>query len=235
MTSIAHQDVALLGGAASILVRQRLDHQQLDLLLHQLELARPGPQQETALRRLARLVFPHAFAEESVLWPELRRVLPDGDALTLRVEREHQEVNELWTILDELPSALPERRDVIMRLCHVLREDVREEEDELLPRLQEACTVRRLRTLGLAWEMVRRTAPTRPHPVVSRRPPGNALAAVPLTLIDRGRDVLDAVASRSSRLHPPASRASGALAATAGHVERLRVLRMGEDASTRRA
>jgi hypothetical protein len=70
--------------------------------------------------------------------------------------------------------------------------------------------------------------------VVSRRPPGNVLAALPLTLIDRSRDVLD-VAGR--RLPPslaggPAA-ASRALAVAAGAVERLRPLQRGEDPSTR--
>lgn len=234
MTSIAHQDASELGGAVSILVRQRLDHQRLDALLHQLEAETGGPQEDAVLRSLARLVFPHAFAEESVLWPELRRRLPDGEALTLQVEQEHQEVNELWTTLEELASDDPARSEVIGRLCEVLREDVRDEEDELLPRLQAVSSPRRLRALGVAWEVVRRTAPTRPHPVVSRRPPGSALAALPLTVIDRSRDALDTVASRSSRLSRPASRASDALAAPAGRVERMRLLRTGEDASTSR-
>jgi hypothetical protein len=35
-----------------------------------------------ALRALARLVFTHAFAEEAVLFPVARRVLPEGDPLT---------------------------------------------------------------------------------------------------------------------------------------------------------
>jgi hemerythrin superfamily protein len=234
MPSISEQDVADLGGRLSILVRQRLDHQRLDVLLHELEVARAGPPQEAVLRRIARLVFPHAFAEESVLWPQLRRLLPDGEALTLQVEQEHQEVNELWTRLEELPPTGAEHGALIERLCAVLREDVRDEEDELLPRLQSAVGVRRLQALGVAWEAVRRTAPTRPHPVVSRRPPGNALAAAPLTLIDRTRDVLDGVAQRSPRWYQRASQGSAALARTAGRIEHVEALQRGEDQSTSR-
>ncbi|NPC96105.1 hemerythrin domain-containing protein [Nocardioides sp. zg-DK7169] len=232
MTSIADQDASQLGGPLSILVRQRRDHERLDVLLHQLDGARPGADEDRVLGRIARLVFPHAFAEESVLWPELRRRLPDGEALTLQVEREHQEVNELWAALEQLPPVGAGRSDVLKRLADVLREDVRDEEDVLLPRLQATTSVPRLRALGVAWEAVRRTAPTRPHPVVSRRPPGNALAAAPLTVLDRSRDGLDAVARRVPRLQA-ATRASGALARVAGRVERAGVLRLGEDPSTR--
>jgi hemerythrin superfamily protein len=234
MTSIAHQDLAQLGGPLSILARQRRDHERLERLLHDIDDASPGAEEAHALRALARLVFPHAFAEESVLWPEVRRRLPDGDALTLQIEQEHQEVNELWTTLEKLPPTGDERREVLARLGVVLREDARDEEDELLPRLQERVSVARLRALGVAWEVVRRGAPTRPHPVVSRRPPGNALAAAPLTVLDRSRDALDAVALRSPRLADRASRVSGRLADAAGRVETLGALRRGEHASTHR-
>ena len=83
--SIADQSVEELGGPGSVLVRQRRDHIQLDRLLHELPGA-TGRDQEEVLTRIDRLVFSHAFAEESVLWPVVRRVLPDGEELTLRIE-----------------------------------------------------------------------------------------------------------------------------------------------------
>ena len=234
MTSHADQDLDQLGGPLSILTRQKRDHERLDRLLERLAHTSPGPEEQAALHAIARLVFPHAFAEESVIWPEARRVLADGEQLTLQVEQEHQEVNELWSSLERLPSGSPDRSTAIVRLTEVLRQDVRDEEDELLPRLQDAVDVRRLRLLGVAWEAVRRTAPTRPHPVVSRRPPGNALAALPLTVLDRSRDLLDAGGRRFPQVHGPASRASTGLARAAGRVERTGLLRRGEHPSPHR-
>lgn len=230
MTSLATQDIDRLGGRLSLLTRQKRDHERLDRLLTTVGHT-AGTEQRALLQDVARLVFPHAFAEESVIWPEVRRVLPDGEALTLQVEQEHQEVNQLWARLERLPVG-QERDDVIGRITAVLREDVRDEEDVLLPRLQEVLSTRRLQVLGVAWEAVRRTAPTRPHPVVSRRPPGNVLAALPLTVLDRGRDGLDRVARRSPALRSPASLASRRLGALAGRVEQVGPLRRGEDPST---
>ncbi|WP_435746550.1 hemerythrin domain-containing protein [Nocardioides sp. SYSU DS0663] len=238
MRSIADQTVDELGGRWSVLHRQRRDHARLEELLEAL-LDSSGAGQRAVLRELNRLVFPHAFAEESVLWPVLRRILPreEGEALTLQVEQEHQEVNHLVVRLErddrdhDLDPA--ERRRLLERLAEVLREDARDEEDELLPRLQAAVGVAQLRALGLAWEAVRRTAPTRPHPTVARRPPGNALAGVPLTVIDRARDVVD---HRSERAAGPDAerlrRVSQTLAGVAGRIERFAPLRVGEDAST---
>ena len=216
-----------------MLARQKRDHVVLDQLLHRLGETN-GPDRDEVLTRISRLVFPHAFAEEAVLWPAIRASLPDGEELTLRIEREHQEVNELFAELERTPHGDPRSAELLDRIVAVLREDVRDEEDLLLPRLQAALSPARLRRLGRAWELVRRTAPTRPHPVVARRPPGNALAALPLTVLDRSRDRLDRVArSRRGRVAAGSRTVSAGLARVAGAVEHLPPLRRGEDPSTR--
>ncbi|MFS0702972.1 hemerythrin domain-containing protein [Cellulomonas sp. 179-A 9B4 NHS] len=231
--SIADQSVAELGGRLSVLSRQRADHVHLDRLLHDLDGA-TGERQQQVLLRLYRLVFPHAFAEESVLWPLMRRVLPDGEALTLEVEREHQEVNEIVTRLERTPPDDPARGPLLDRLAAVLREDVRDEEDELFPRLQAVTDRGQLVRLGLLWEVVRRVAPTRAHPVVARRPPGNVISALPLSVVDRLRDVADAVVPYAPQRVRPALRATSRGLGSVGHlVERVPLLRIGEDPSTR--
>jgi hemerythrin superfamily protein len=232
MTSLAGQTTSQLGGPSSILCRQKRDHAELDRLLHGIEAA-SGAQRQELLTRLCRLVFPHAFAEESVLWPAVRALLPDGEALTLAVEQEHQQINELFTALERVGPDSTRHHELMRQITTLLREDVRDEEDELLPRLQAVASVARLTALGIAWEAVRRTAPTRPHPVVARRPPGNVAAALPLTVLDRLRDRLDRAARRSSG--PSRSAATGlsrALAGAAGLIEHVPPLTRGEDRST---
>ena len=232
MSSISTQSVAQLGGAASVLVRQRRDHVELDRLLEQVQRV-SGEEQDQTLTRIWQLVFPHAYAEETVLWPAVRAALPDGDELTVQVEKEHQQVNELASVLDRMPRDQAGRGELVEQVVALLREDVRDEEDVLLPRLQEALSPRQLRRIGRSWELVRRTAPTRPHAAVSRRPPGNVLAALPLTVLDRARDVLDQAArARGGRTRRAAAAASRALAAVAGVVEQVPPLRAGEDAQT---
>lgn len=67
-TSIAHQSIEELGGAGSVLVRQRTDHQRLDELLRKVR-ATGGTEQDEVLMRVWRLVFPHAFAERPCCGP----------------------------------------------------------------------------------------------------------------------------------------------------------------------
>ena len=234
MPTLAHQTTEQLGGRGSLLDRQKQDHVALDDLLGQLESAH-GPVQDDVLQRIARLVFPHAYAEETVIWPVAREVLRDGEQLTLRIEQEHQEINELFSALERTSPDEPARQHLLDRLVPLLRADVRDEEDDLLPQLQQQLTTAQLRRLGRTWELVRRISPTRPHAVVSRRPPGNVLSALPLTVLDRSRDGVDWATRRSPAPVAAAGRlVSRALAGTAGLVEQLPPLRAGEQPSTSR-
>jgi hemerythrin superfamily protein len=230
--SIAGQSVEALGGPGSIIVRQRRDHERLDALVKRIR-ATDGSEQDELLTRLCRLVFPHAFAEEAVLFPAARKVLPAGEELSLDIEQEHQEINEVYAAVERSRRGDPGREQLLERAFALLDADVREEEDELLPRLRAALDDRELQRLGRTWELVRRTSPTRAHPVVSRRPPGQTLSALPLTVLDRSRDALDRVARSAPEPIAGGSRAaSGALGTVAGLVERLPPFTKGEDPST---
>ena len=233
-TSIAKQTAEQLGGTTSVLTLQKHDHIRLERLLQELA-GTPPERQPDVLRRINRLVFSHAFAEEAVLWPTLRRRLSDGEQLTLEVEREHQQINEVVAALEHAGPTDPQWDPLLRRLVGLLREDVRDEEDVLLPRLQDQLSPHQLRRLGWRWAAVRRTAPTRPHPAVSRRPPGNVASAPPLSVLDRLRDGLEATSQRTSAPVSSGLRAvADALGRAAGRLEALPGLRRGEQPETRR-
>jgi hemerythrin superfamily protein len=139
--SLAQQTVTDLGGPGSVLARQRRDHVELDHLLRRLQTT-AGAEQDEVLTEVCRLVFSHAFAEEAVLWPAVRAALPDGEQLTLRVEQEHQEINELVRRLEGSRHTDPGRAELLDRVVRLLDEDVRDEEDVVLPRLQAVLTRR---------------------------------------------------------------------------------------------
>lgn len=196
---IKDQNVEQLGGSSSILVRQRRDHQEMDRLMDRYPALGDLHQREQVLKQIVQLVFSHAFAEETVLWPAVRASVPDGEELTARVEEEHQQISDLMADIERLPAGDPGREDKVQRAFALIRQDIRDEEDLLLPRLQDAMNPARLRALGTTWAAVRQTAPTHPHPVVPRRPPGNALLGVPLSVYDRVRDTLGMGGSAARR------------------------------------
>jgi hemerythrin superfamily protein len=155
--TIADQTLAELDGRTSILARQRADHARLDRLMARARATTDagGLAHQVAVRRVARLVFTHAFAEEAVLFPAARRVLPEGDPLTLRIETDHQEVDELVTRLDRSSPNHADHRELLERTFAVLDHDVRTEEDELLPRLQQLLSPAQLRLIAWQWELGR--------------------------------------------------------------------------------
>lgn len=235
--SVADQDVEQLGGRSSILARQRADHVRLDRLMNRARATREtgGVEHARTLRALVRLVFAHAFAEEAVLFPAARRVLPEGDPLTLHIETAHQDVNELMNRVDRSSERDPGHAALLERTFAMLVEDVRSEEDELLPRLQELLSPKQLRVLGWQWELVRRVSPTRAHPDVSRRPPGQTLSALPLTLLDRAQDQVQRLDEFTrGRFGGPLGTVGCGLAAAAGAVERLPIMQRGERPDTDR-
>ncbi|MFD3330680.1 hemerythrin domain-containing protein [Streptomyces sp. NPDC058701] len=206
--SITLQSVEELGGQSSVLARQRRDHEELDRLMHRYESGGlPPAERQQTLKDIFQLTFSHAFAEETVLWPALRRLAPDGEELTSQVEEEHQQINELAIEIQSTDPDDPRHDQLTAAAFALIRQDIRDEEDILLPRLQEALghDTARLRRLGTTWETVRRTSPTRPHPAVSRRPPGNALAGIPLSVHDRVRDALRPAPPGTSSARPIAA------------------------------
>src|SRR5690606_30214943 len=137
---------------------------------------------------ISRVVCPHAFADEAVLWPAVRKHVPYGEALLQQMEEERREVNELMGRLQDAGPDDPEWSELLDRLRGVLLDAVRHEEDVLFPLLQSRLEEGRLRQLGVAWEVVRRAAPTRPHPLLVRNRVSNCLVLLPLTILDRSRD-----------------------------------------------
>ncbi|MEU5522414.1 hemerythrin domain-containing protein [Streptomyces sp. NPDC047860] len=208
-TSITRQDPAALGGDGSILMRQRRDHAALDTMMNRWPAGGADDERDALWQDIVQLVFSHAFAEETVLWPLLRRTAPHGEELTGEVEEEHQAINDLVAQVEKAPDD-PRRDEWIRQAFTLIRQDIRDEEDELLPHLREAFDDHRLRRIGATWEAVRATAPTHPHPAVPRRPPGNALLGVPLSLIDRLRDLAPVGSPAARRASLTALGAAGA-------------------------
>jgi hypothetical protein len=179
-----------MAAETNIVDLQRRDHEHLDELLQ-----RYGTDDQTArpdtFRELVTLVTTHAFAEETVLFPAVRRIFGDGDgdAVTAGIEGEHQRINELLAELDGLEPGDEAFEARVNELFPLLRQDVRQEE-VLLARLSSEVAEGQLRAVGAAWAAAKRTAPNRAHPGIPRRPPGNLLAGLPLSLLDHARGFL---------------------------------------------
>ena len=149
----------------------------------------PGPTRQRAFRHLVRLLAVHEAAEEAHVHPTVRRVIPNGRAVSAARRAEEKEAKKLLTALwrtggrgaTYLPALRALRKAV---LAHAARE-----EREEFPALSRTVSTPRRRLLGLEVRLASAIAPTRPHRFVNNEA-ANKLAAPVFGPIDRVRDVL---------------------------------------------
>jgi len=92
--------------------------------------------------------------------------------------------------LDGLDAPDPRFDELLSRLMSEIRHHIEEEESDLLPKLQAACSEEQLRELGEQVVRAKAMAPTHPHPSAPDKPPANKLLAPGAALVDRMRDAL---------------------------------------------
>ncbi|AKF03835.1 hemerythrin domain-containing protein [Sandaracinus amylolyticus] len=172
----------------TIIHRQQHDHDELELLIERYERA-PAARRPDTFRHIVKLVTTHAFAEEEVLFPTARGLGGPGELITAEIESEHQRINELFVEMESAHPGEPEFERRAIELFGLLRKDVADEENRLLPFLASALSTRELQRVGKLWAAAKKTAPNRAHPRIPRRPPGNVLAGLPLAIVDRVRDL----------------------------------------------
>lgn len=163
----------------------RNDHRSVESMFRQIESA--GQAEWSEIDLIIRELSIHAAVEEQLVYPAIRDQL--GDTPADHSLEEHQEIKEL---LDGLDSAGPEDGPWLLRsLIDVVRHHVEEEENELLPRFEQALDEQELRNLGARFEDAKSGAPTRPHPHAPSTPPANTLTGKLAGAVDRVRDRME--------------------------------------------
>jgi hemerythrin superfamily protein len=167
------------------------DHRQVERIFAELETGSGSPEHRRALadHMTAELVR-HSVAEEMYMYPAARKSLPDGDQVADHEIAEHAEVERTLKDLEGVDATDPRFDQLVGKVVTDIRHHVADEEQNLLPRLQQACSVDELRRLGELVVKAKAVAPTRPHPSAPDTPPANMILAPGTGLIDRLRDAL---------------------------------------------
>lgn len=103
-------------------------------------------------------------------------------------------------VLSELASMEPtdERYDAkVTVLIENVRHHVKEEEQELFPKIRGSLSEEHLARVGEQLEAAKNIAPTRPHPRSPDTPPGNLFSGLVAGGVDKARDILKAVTPKS--------------------------------------
>jgi hemerythrin superfamily protein len=125
----------------------------------------------------------HAEVEEEVLYPNIRRLLADGDALAAEAFREHAEAKEALAEIEGKSPQDPDFDAKVTTLINDVRHHVNEEESEMLPKLRSAVGASLLVALGEDLEAAKRAreayaaiTPAPPPPPGVPPPPAAAVA-----------------------------------------------------------
>ena len=180
----------------------RKDHRTVEALFKQFEKGK-GNKREIVKRIIKELAV-HAAIEEQVFYPAVRKASQDAsrrddaEDMVLEALEEHHIVK--WT-LDELAKMTPadERFEAkVTVLIESVRHHVKEEQDDLFPKVQRLFEPAELRELGRLLEKGKKTAPSRPHPRAPDAPPGNLVAGSMAAMADRVADGAGAVLGKLS-------------------------------------
>ena len=122
--------------------------------------------------------------------------------LVLESLEEHHIVK--WT-LSELEKMDPEDERYCAKvevLIESVRHHIEEEEGDLFPKARKLLGEEVLDELGQRMEKAKKLVPTRPHPRSPDTPPGNMVAGLMASMMDRTKDMVRGVADKAMRRSP---------------------------------
>ncbi|MFI6809087.1 hemerythrin domain-containing protein [Streptomyces luteogriseus] len=180
-----------MGHGGDAIAELTTDHQEVEELFGKIEALPSGHEQrkkyaDQAVIELVR----HSVAEEAYLYPAVREFLPDGDSIADKEIEDHAEAERTMKKLEAVDADAPEFDRIVGELMTEIRSHVRDEENDLFPRLRSAASEDQLMKLGDKVRQAKKTAPTRPHPSAPDTPPANKLLAPGAGMVDRIRDAL---------------------------------------------
>jgi hemerythrin superfamily protein len=183
MASDLEQDVAIV---------LTVDHREMERLYEEYQRVEGDPDaSEGLVRDLTRLIVQHALAEEQVLYPVMKRALPNGEQEVADARDQHKSIERMLEALEQLEAQDPAFGETVRALMLEVIPHAREEEEDLFPALREAVGDEEMRSLGAKIEGAKRIAPTRPHPLVPNTAPVRTMAAPMAAVADRVRDTME--------------------------------------------
>lgn len=165
----------------------RLQHQEIETLLNKVSLTR-GSERQNAFFELRRLLAIHETAEEIVIHPESRSVLPDGENIVRQRLQEEADMKKVLSRLETLDADSPEFEAMFNDLKWSVISHAELEETEEFDPLYAVLDHSRLETLKGRLQMAEKIAPTRAHPGAGESATGNLLAGPFIAIVDRIRD-----------------------------------------------
>jgi hypothetical protein len=132
----------------------------------------------------------HSIAEEIILYPLMRKKLPDGENLFQNSIKEHHEVKENLYKAQGIDPYSEDFKKKVSDVMDLLMKHIQKEEKEILPSLAKHVTEEDRIKAGNSFSRRKLIVPTRPHTMVPETPPTlNSILGLLTSPIDKFRDL----------------------------------------------
>jgi hemerythrin-like domain-containing protein len=167
------------------------DHREVNALFKQFEQAGDGAKAKKSrlMQAIIEELSRHAAIEELAFYPAVRREVAGSTSEVLEAIEEHHVVKWLLWELEGMSPADERFEAKATVLFENVRHHVREEENELFPRVRARLGRERLLAIGDELRAAKPRVSTRPHPRTPDEPPANAIVAGAVGALDKARKV----------------------------------------------
>jgi hemerythrin superfamily protein len=149
-----------------------------------------GPLKEELFHDLVRLLAVHEGAEEQVVHPAARNIIPNGDQIIDERLHEESDAKQALSDLYDLGVDHPEFDRRLGTLGESVLAHATQEEHKELEQLRKHADADRLRLMARAFEAAEALAPTRPHPAAGESAVANLFVGPPIAVFDKVRDAM---------------------------------------------
>ena len=164
------------------------DHHAVKELFGRFEVT--GTSQAELFCELTNELVRHEVAEEQVVYPEVRSVLPNRDQLANARIAEQSKAEGTLADIEKMDASSPAFIAKLTQLRVAVLAHAEKEEREVFAPLCSSVDLGRLELLGGAYEEAKAAARTHPHPHAPDTPPGNLVSGPVAALADQVRDAI---------------------------------------------
>ena len=145
------------------IVMLKADHRDVAKLFTEFERSSTTPaRKRTIVKRVIEMLTVHTYLENEVVYPEVRRLVPDLETDVLESYEEHHVADVLSAELFAMDPKSEHYFPKFTVLMENVRHHVEEEEQDWFPQVREALGRTQLREMGARMLELRPSAPTKP-------------------------------------------------------------------------
>jgi hemerythrin superfamily protein len=146
------------------IVLLKADHKEVKRLFREFQAARKGARQRKVqlVEKIIGELTAHTYNENQVMYPEVRKLLPDLEDDVLESYEEHHVADVLTFELATMSSADDHFDAKVTVLIENVTHHIEEEEQEWFPKVREGLTRKQLQDIGARMLELKSSAPRKP-------------------------------------------------------------------------